>query len=68
MNINPKSAHAMKIDFSKKGKESIEKKGKRVHLDPSTAQLKRVQGKKVLTKFLELVEKLLAEPKTVKGE
>ncbi len=61
MGVNPKSAHAMKVDFSKKGKESIEKKGKRVHLDPSTASLKRVNGQKVLTKFLDLVEKVLAE-------
>jgi len=61
MGINPKSAHAMKVDFSKKGKEAREKKGKRLHLDPSKAQLKRVEGKKMLTVFVDLVEKVLAE-------
>ncbi len=61
LGINPKSAAAMKIDFSKEGKTKAEKTGKRVHLDPSKAQLKRVDGKKMLTKFLDLVEKVLAE-------
>ncbi len=59
MDVNPKSAHAMKVDFSKKGKEAREKKGKRLHLDPSKATLRRVSGRKMTTKFIELVDKVL---------
>lgn len=66
MDINPKSAHAMKVDFSKKGKEAREKKGKLVYIKPETANLKRVNGQKVLTKFIALVDKVLAESETVK--
>ncbi len=61
MSIDPRSAAAMKVDFSKKGKESIETKGKRIHLDPSKANLKRINGQKVLTKFIALVDKVLEE-------
>lgn len=68
MGIDPRSAAAMKVDFSKKGKESIEKKGKRIHLDPSKSNLKRVAGKKVITRFIELCDKVLAESEKAKGE
>ena len=61
LGINPKTAHAAKIDMSKAGKDKREKSGKRVHLDSSTAQLKRINDKKMLTKYLELVDKVLAE-------
>jgi hypothetical protein len=67
MSIDPRSAAAMKVDFSKKGKESIEKKGKRIHLDPAKANLKRVAGKKVITRFIELCDKVLAESDKAKG-
>jgi len=68
MSIDPRSAAAMKVDFSKKGKESIEKKGKRIHLDPAKANLKRVAEKKVITRFIELCDKVLAESDKTKGE
>jgi hypothetical protein len=61
MGINPKSAHAMKVDFSKKGKEAREKQGKPVHLDASTANLKRVGGKKQMTRLITLVDAFLAQ-------
>jgi len=68
MTISPKSAAAMKVDFSKAGKEKREKTGKRVHLDPSTAQLKRVNGQKMLTKFLSLVDAVLESDKPADAE
>lgn len=62
LNIDPRSAHAAKIDFSAAGKAKAEKTGKkRIHLDFTKAQLKRVNGKKMLTAFLSLAEKVLAE-------
>ncbi len=61
MGINPKSAHAMKVNFSKAAKAKQEKTGKRVHLDPSTANLKRVNGKKVITKFVALCDAFLSQ-------
>ncbi len=61
MGINAKSAHAMKVDFSKKGKEAREKKGKPVYLDPSAANLKRVDGTKQVTRLITLVDAFLAE-------
>ena len=68
MCVDPKTAHAAKIDFSVAGKAKAEKTGKRVHLDFSKAQLKRINGKKQLTRFLELVDKVLAKSEKVKGE
>ncbi len=61
MGINAKSAHAMKVDFSQKGKEAREKKGKPVYLDPKTANLKRIDGKKQVTRLISLVDAFLTQ-------
>ena len=60
MGINPKSAHAMKTNFSKAGREKW-KTGQRSQHDYSSAKLKRVNGQKVLSKFIDLVDKVLEE-------
>lgn len=61
MKVHPKTAHAFKIDFSKKGKERREKTGKRLHLDGSKLSLKRINGAKVTSKVLSLIQIVLAE-------
>lgn len=66
MKVNPKTIAAMKVDNSKKGRKKW-KVGSRIHLDTATAQLKRVQGKKVTGLFVSMCEKLIAEEEQKKG-
>lgn len=61
MKVNPKTAHACKIDFSRKGKEQRERTGRRVHLDGSNLNFKRINGAKVMSKILLLIQTVLAE-------
>jgi hypothetical protein len=66
MKVHPKTAHAFKIDFSIKGKERREKTGKRVHLDGTNLSLKRINGAKVTSKMLSLIQVVLAEETSAK--
>jgi ribosomal protein L28 len=59
MGVHPKTAHAFKINLSKSGRAIAAKKGKRVHIDPSTAKLKRIDGHKTTAQFFSLAEAVL---------
>jgi hypothetical protein len=59
MGVDPKTAHAAKVDFSKAGKAKAERLGHRVHLDFSKARLKELDGKKQTANLISLVDKVL---------
>lgn len=59
MGVDPKTAHAAKIDFSKAGKAKAERLGHRVHLDFSKARLKEIDGKKQTANLVSLVDAVL---------
>jgi hypothetical protein len=59
MVINPKSAHAMKTDFSVKGRTKWEK-GARTQVNLATAKLKGTGGAQLYTKLVGLAKAVAA--------
>jgi hypothetical protein len=59
MGINPKSAAAMKVDFSKKGKKEWTA-GHRVHVNFAEAKLKGPGGAQLYTKLIGLARAVTA--------
>ena len=59
MGINPKSAHAMKTDFSVKGREKWTK-GERTQVNMANAKLKGAGGAQLYTKLIGLVKAVTA--------
>ena len=61
MGVHAKTAAAFKVDFTKKGKSEWGN-GKWVHIPVEDAKLKRLGGKKVLGKIVELMKEVVGAP------